>query len=207
MKYFYGIYLKNSSLSSALDVIRFLSEPSGMRFSHITLRGPYAKKLPTAWLHEKNKAIRGERSVLLRHPGNFFSFGQCTVFFEIDLRSLTRLWNKPDFPRGVPHLTVYDGKDRALAEQLFSMLQQYSWNIEVEVSDFRLIEPKFKPDEVLIKSFVGFFEQFQQHVGVMKDVSSVHLMGTDQRLRLIRKVLDGMFRAITRTRRSAYRPY
>jgi hypothetical protein len=179
------------ALQNLFDLADKHKNPSGIRFSHITLRGPYTKKLPASWLRQKNKAVRAERFVRLTHPGEFFSFGQCTVFIEAELKSLTRLLHKPDFPDTIPHLTIYDGKDHAFAEQLFSMLQNYEWNIDVEVSDVRLIEPKVRPNEVLIGSFVAFFKLFEKYVGRMENISSVYLMAAEERLALIRKVLDG----------------
>jgi hypothetical protein len=79
--------------------------------------------------------------------------------------SLRELWHKPDFPRGQPHLTIYDGKDRAMAEKVFSLLNDYEWNCRVAVSKLRLIQRKHKVDEVLLPSFVAFFEMFEKFVG------------------------------------------
>ena len=189
MLYFYGVYLQNTEISTALDLVRFLGEPDSIRFSHITLRGPYQKRLNKHWLREINGDPQYEWKIKLLEPGTFFSTGQTTVFLKVDLCSLHEIFHKPDFPGGLPHLTVYDGKDLDFAKELSELLSMYEWRREVRVTRLRLIERKHKVDEVFLTFFMAFSELFRDIIGDPMEISLMKTASVDRRLTLIEKVL------------------
>jgi hypothetical protein len=192
MPYFYGVYLQNSALSTALDLLRFLAEPHDVRFSHVTLRGPYPKRLSSTWLRRQNENPRYDWVIKLTSPGNFFETGQCTVFIQVDLGSLKPLLHKPNFPRAIPHLTLYDGSDRHVAQRLFELIDGNRWAGRLEVSKLRLIQTKHRVDEVFLPSFVAFHEAFRRFVGDPVEISRLRDVPMEQRLSLAAGVLSGV---------------
>lgn len=189
MQYFYGVYLKSTGLSTTLDLVRFLSEPESVRFSHITLRGPNQIKLSKTYLHRVREDKRYDWRILLVKPGQFLDNGQSTVFIDVNLGSLTPLLSKPDFPQAQPHLTLYDGEDRRFAEQLFDLLSEYDWNIRAEVTELKKIEKKQKVDEVFLSFYMAFEDTFRRTVGDPEQISMMRNVSAEQRVQLIRKVL------------------
>ena len=189
MSHFYGVYLQNSTLSTAIDLIRFLGEPDSVRFSHITLRGPYQQKLRRMRLREINNNPSFDWCVRLLRPGNFFSNWQFTVMLRVDLMSLRPLFYKPDFPNGVPHLTLYDGKDRDFAADLYNLVCRYDWEQEVSVTRLRQIERKHKVDEVFLSFYLAFNDLFREIVGDPTEIAHMKDVSSTRRLDLINKVL------------------
>jgi hypothetical protein len=192
MSYFYGIYLQNTELSTALDLIRFLGEPDSIRFSHVTLRGPYEARLSKSWLSEINQSGRYDWRISLVKPDRFFAALQSTVLIRAHLGSLQELFHKPLFPKGVPHLTLYDGSERRFADGLYHMLDDYDWQQEVDVTPLREIGRKEKVDEVFLPFFMSFHKLFRQVVGDPAKIPFVKDMPADRRLDLIYAVLRNL---------------
>jgi hypothetical protein len=104
-KLFYGVYLASESISTILDLVRFFAEPDGIRFSHITLRGPYSVNLPRTFLEKINSDPKYEWLVELKEPEGFFLDRQSTVVISVDLLMLTDAFYKKDYRDGIPHIT------------------------------------------------------------------------------------------------------
>jgi hypothetical protein len=193
MPHFYGVYLENTELSTALDLIRFLGEPDSIRFSHVTLRGPYKVRLPKIWLQRVNAKVCYDWKVSLIEPYRFFFGEQNTVVIKINLGSLKGLFHKPAFPDGVPHLTLYDGNDRRLADGIYRTLLSYDWRQEVNVTRLREIGRKEKIDEIFHSCFIAFNKLYQELVGNPDELALARKMSPDRRIELIYSVL-GKFR-------------
>jgi len=190
-KIFYGIYLKREEVSTALDLIRFLGEPGSIRYSHITLRGPYRRELSRARLHAINTNPSYQWTIALTEPVAFFEGVQSTVAIAVDLMSLRELLYKPDFPDGVPHITLYDGRNRAFARDLYSLVRQYVWHDELQVSTLRRIQPKRNLEHELVPLFSHFHSLYEKVVGDPRMIASAWALSLDDRLSLIGEILRG----------------
>lgn len=190
MRTFYGVSLRNSNIATVLDLLRFLGEPDSIRFSHITLRGPYKRPLPRSYIRRINDDPRYHWSVELTGPIKFFSNLQSTVSIGVNLHSLTDLLYKPDFPNGSPHITLYDGKNRAFAEDIFDLLKDYRWHLWLDVSRLHSLERRTKVDSALI----GVFDQFCRYLDALViDPKNAHIVrdySEARRLELMRGVLE-----------------
>ncbi|WP_315773564.1 MULTISPECIES: hypothetical protein [unclassified Bradyrhizobium] len=149
MAWFYGLYLSDERLEAALELIRFVGEPDYLRRPHITVRGPYERKQDALL----ERLAYSPQSVFLRGIAAFFSEKQNTVLLECDLPEKDRVWRKPDFPEGKPHITLYDGKSRNLALGLRLSLKQCKWRFRTEVRSLTLVERKLDPEGSLPAMF------------------------------------------------------
>ena len=190
-KIFYGVYLEREEVSAALDLIRFLGEPGSIRYSHVTLRGPYRKELPRARVREINSDPRYQWTIALTRPVAFFDGRQSTVAIAVDLMSLAGLLYKPDFPSGTPHITLYDGSNRAFARELFSLISNYAWHDSFVVTPLRRIQPKRNLDQEFLRFFGGFHSLYEQIVGDPRTVGNAWARPPEERLDLIGQILRG----------------
>ena len=122
MRVFYVLYIREGELSDSLDAIRLLANPLEKSAAHITVRGPYQRKLPLNHLSER---ISG-KSIVVYKVGNFFREGQKTVFFSCLSPDLSSVWKKSDFGFN-PHITIYDGESESFARKLYSIMRKYKY--------------------------------------------------------------------------------
>lgn len=196
MRYFYGIHLQSSKLSTAFDVIRYISEPDSIRFSHITLRGPYAQPLTSYNLRELNQHRSRSWRVRLDGAGAFINKNQNTIMIKVDLLDLSDLFFKPDFSAGTPHLTLYDGTETSYARSLLRLLYRFDFHEMVEVSHLQRISSK-KPISgsfvLLYNEFYNAFREFLDHEPSAEFVKNLSL---DQKLKTIEHILKQNFTEI-----------
>src|SRR5260370_20339551 len=119
MRVFYVLYICEPELSDCVDAIRLLANPAEKSAAHLTVRGPYQRKLPMSHLSEK---IVG-RSIFVDRVGNFFQEHQNTVFFSCFSPDLSLIWKKSDFGFN-PHITIYDGDSDRFARKLYGILRK-----------------------------------------------------------------------------------
>lgn len=116
-RHFAFLYPDDPGLQELLDLAIFILDPTEKLSAHITVAGPFAdpKSLPqdTTFLNK----------ICVFGVDRFRSDHQNTIFLKIDAEDLEEIWNKPDFPFN-PHLTLYDGGDRDLADRLYEALFQ-----------------------------------------------------------------------------------
>jgi hypothetical protein len=143
MSWFYGVHLLDKKLEAALELIRFIAEPDFLRRPHITIRGPYERKQDATLekLHYTDKEIR------IIKVDTFYSDNQNTLFLECAIPDKERVWRKPNFPDGSPHITLYDGPSREMAWSIRAALKECKWKIKTQVSDLSLIQKKRDPKE------------------------------------------------------------
>jgi hypothetical protein len=123
MRVFYVLYICDPELSDCVDAIRLLANPAEKSAAHLTVRGPYQRKLPMGRLNEK---ISG-KTIFVDKVGNFFQEHQNTVFFSCFSPDLPLVWKKSDFGFN-PHITVYDGKSESFAKRLYSVLRRHRYS-------------------------------------------------------------------------------
>jgi len=119
MRVFYVAFLDDSELRHAFDAIRLIASPREKLKTHITIRGPY----PQRYRVPRAEAVVGSAKIMIQGVGCFFSARQTTVFLEVQSEGLIRALYKPDYPKSVPHLTLYDGPNRRFAESLYELFR------------------------------------------------------------------------------------
>lgn len=158
MAWFYGLYLNDERLEAALELVRFLGEPDYLRRPHITVRGPYERK-QDAVLERLKYA---PSSILILGVAAFFTDRQNTVLLDCDLPDKKRVWRKPDFPNGRPHITLYDGGSRNWALSFRAALKKCDWRFRAPVGELTLIEKKLDPEVSLPAMFENVSDIYRE---------------------------------------------
>lgn len=114
---FYVVYFEDTGLQKGLDAIRFICNPTEKTRAHITIRGPYSRRVNLKHIVD---SIRGTR-VYTSGLGTFLDHKQNTVFIKCDSTRLRRVWKKSDYGYN-PHITLYNGESREFACQLAERL-------------------------------------------------------------------------------------
>lgn len=108
---------------------------------HITVRGPYTQPLGLTRVKRYEGYLRGS-PLLLHAPGTFEFPNSSIVYLRADSEAMRRIWYKPDFPTKIfgfnPHVTLYSGPDKKLAEKLVAFLK--AEDIRLLCHRFRLVE-------------------------------------------------------------------
>ena len=114
--------------------MRKICEPTSNSKPHVTVRGPISKidNNTSDW---KDYGI----SYLdLLGPGCFFSKvgvqpTQNTVYIKCFSEEIYDIHYKPDYITSRPHITLYDGNSRNLAEKLFNKIKLFKWSIRINL--------------------------------------------------------------------------
>ena len=106
---------------------------------------------------------------------------------------MNEVWRKPDFPDGVGHLTLYDGKSKDFAEKLFSLLSKYSWEFDVKTGELEpLIVNKIAPSFFLYLETVG--EIYERIFSSGMSLEKLKSMNDDKRLEAIKRICEFLHR-------------
>jgi hypothetical protein len=135
MKIFYVLHIRERALADCVDAIRFLCNPAEKQRAHLTVRGPYQKRIDVTAISKK---IVGDM-VSINSVGNFFDSGQNTVFFHCTAPELRNVWNKPHYPFN-PHITLYDGGSKEFARALFGVISRYSYCLRFQAEELEPIQ-------------------------------------------------------------------
>ncbi len=137
MPVFYVLYVQERPLGDCIDAIRFLCNPSEKQRAHITVRGPYQKRIDIGSI---NRRLAGGIASI-DGVGNFFGSQQNTVFFRCSAPKLRAVWQKSDFPFN-PHITIYDGGSAEFAHRLYDLLSRYDYDLRFRADELEAIESK-----------------------------------------------------------------
>jgi hypothetical protein len=133
VRFFYVLFLPDGEAARCLDTIRLLANPEEKWRAHITVRGPYVRKLSEKALAHFNDLIRGN-IVTVDGVGEFPNAApdQHTIIFYCDGTKLRnpRVWHKPDYPGYTPHITLYDGSLPAIAGRLKHLAQRHPFRAQ-----------------------------------------------------------------------------
>ncbi len=141
-KSFYVLYPQDKIINNILNAIKVFSDDSQRTGAHITVRGPYSKKLAQSKVDTCSQDIT-DTSLHFSKVGNFFDYGQNTVFFKCDdNENLRKIWSKKGYEDFEPHVTLYDGTDEKFAKRLFDKLQQNFQPFEFKVDKLSYLESK-----------------------------------------------------------------
>ncbi len=139
---FYVVYPSSQDLRNLLNALKFIADENQRTEAHITVRGPYVKKLSKNDVKKFSDIISNE-ILNISKVDNFFAFNQNTVFFSCDENeSLKAIWKKITYNEFKPHITIYDGNDRDFAIKLFKILASDFKQFKYRISDLSWLEPK-----------------------------------------------------------------
>jgi hypothetical protein len=116
-RHFAFLYPDDPHVQELLDIAIFVLNPLEKLSAHVTVAGPFGdvKELP--------REVEFCRKVCVFGAGEFRSSQQNTIHLRVDARDLEEIWDKPDVPYN-PHMTIYDGDDKELADRLYEALFQ-----------------------------------------------------------------------------------
>lgn len=116
-RYFLFMYPFEQDVRSLLSLAVFALNPDEKWPAHVTVAGPFTNR-PRAVAR-----FEGKVPAFCVGLGNFFPQGLDTVYLNIGVRNLWKIWRKPDFVGDpVPHLSLYNGRNRDFAQRVFSAL-------------------------------------------------------------------------------------
>jgi len=118
---------------------------------HITVRGPYKKRLTKIQIDKIWRKIKND-IILICDTGLFNNCGFYIVYLKVKSENLRGIWWKPDFQVSKhgfnPHITMYQGNNKELAHKIKKFLGEE--NIQLLCSQFDLT-PYVSKQETLFK--------------------------------------------------------
>lgn len=112
-RYFVFLYIEDKRLTRFIDYAIYLLNPTEKWPAHVTLAGPYTNRKEAPPEDELDFCQR----LSVMGVSEFRSANQNTVYLIVGNGQLESVWNKPDFAFN-PHLTLYDGSDSDLADEI-----------------------------------------------------------------------------------------
>ena len=183
---FYVIYPSDDTIRLYINAIRVIAEENQRTQVHITMRGPYKKKLPKKKIEELSTIIKGEK-ILVIDVGNFFDSNQNTVFFTCaETSNLRKVWKKTTYTDFNPHLTIYDGDDNIYARRIYSLLKEQFVPYSFHIQELSWLEPKNKEKLELfhLKTIIDF-EKVSSIIDFKLNTSTFQVLNKDERLKFI----------------------
>lgn len=135
-KYFVFMMIEDTLLRKYLDLAIFALNPDEQWFAHVTVAGPFPRKIDIP----RNRIFRDQISIL--GPGRFDNGARQTVFLHVNSYELPYHMEKPDFADAVPHITLYNGPDRPLADWLYTELTKRRLFARFYTTEFRVVESR-----------------------------------------------------------------
>jgi hypothetical protein len=201
MKLFYVLHIQEKPLADCVDAIRFISDPAEKQRAHLTVRGPYQKRVNVVAISRK---IVGD-TVLIDSVGNFFDSGQNTVFFRCSSPELKGVWSKPHYPFN-PHITLYDSASNEFARRLFAVISGYTYRLRFRASELEAIESKKGQGSLSLA--LGFNSNLVRQVaGERIAPAAVKALSVEQRLRLVDLLCSHLSGLSARSARSSDQPF
>ena len=183
---FYALGITDNALSSCLDAVRLLSNPTEKHTAHITVSGPHKRRKNTEELEKLNSVIRG-KSLTVSGVGQFFSETQNTVFLKCTSPSLRLIWNKSDYEFN-PHITIYDGGDRLYAEALLEFLEDHRLSFSFCAEQLFVIRSAKGQKSMGLQVRTGqvLFQILKEKIAAQE----LFAMSVNRRIELVTKVLE-----------------
>lgn len=181
--FFVAVEFSDQKLARAFELLRIVLEPDAARRAHVTLRGPYEHK------KNINKSVfnRDVGRMTVRPPKHFFSDitrkrVQNTVYLEIEILHIDEFWHKPDYPDGIPHLTIYDGPDRNFAWTVFNMLKRHQWRFAANSSPLKILERKQSVESAYLTELDEYKFLIDQAIGRKASMGDFRKMTSLERI-------------------------
>lgn len=103
---------------------------------HLTVRGPYTGAPESDVMERARKQMAGD-VLRIYGAGRFSNPDSEVVFVHVDSPHLREVWWKPTFPEFNPHISIYRGPDRKLADVVEHFLNEAK--LEVMCAEYRLV--------------------------------------------------------------------
>jgi hypothetical protein len=192
---FYVVYPSNQHLRNLLNALKLIADESQRTEAHITVRGPYVKKLSKNDVKKFSTIISNE-VLNISKVDNFFAFNQNTVFFSCDENeNLKAIWKKITYNDFKPHITIYDGDNRDFAIKLFKILASNFKPFKYRVSDLSWLEPKSNDELKLysLKSISDYNSVLENILNIPKKDIDFPKLTQIRRLNKISKIAERLF--------------
>lgn len=143
------LVLKDKRINALLNKLRkiFNGKDSNSEI-HITIWGPFKNKVSAKTLRKMREDMRFD-VIKIEGVGMFKNDDQNFVYLKLDSPSLSRIWNKPDFPvykHGFnPHITLYKGNDENRANKIVEFLETESIRLLCEDFEFMSYDLRQRP--------------------------------------------------------------
>ena len=183
---FYVAYPADDNIRLFINAIRVIADENQRTQVHITVRGPYKKRLGIEKEEKFSSIIKGER-IYIDSVGNFFKSEQNTVFFKCAENSnLKKIWMKTSYKDYNPHITIYDGQDKNFAKEIYSILDEHFTPFSFTIEKLSWLESKDKEKLELfhLKTIVDF-EEITSVIGFNLELSNLKELTKTERLKLI----------------------
>jgi 2'-5' RNA ligase len=201
MKVFYVLHIKEKVLADCIDAIRFICNPAEKQRAHLTVRGPYQKRIDIAAISRK---IVGD-TVSIDSVGNFFDSGQNTVFFHCSAADLRSVWNKPHYPFN-PHITLYDSGSSEFARRLFAVMSRYTYRMKFRADELEAIEARKGQDSLSLA--LAFNSQLASRLaGEKVTTGAIQGFSDEQRLRLVERICQHLTTTFTGATEAQNQPF
>ena len=187
---FYAIFIPGGLIKDCIDAIRFISLPTEKKPAHITVRGPYKRRIAQKHLINFNNEIKGS-FIRITGVGNFFSNNQNTVYLSCEGVTLRKTWKKKDYGYH-PHITLYDGNDKKFSYDLYNALRKFKINLSFKAESLTLVkksngqisfELKLDLAKEILKNVLG--NSLENYVDIEK-------LSADDKLSLIENIMKNL---------------
>lgn len=135
-KYFVFMMIEDTLLRKYLDLAIFALNPDEQWYAHVTVAGPFSRKI------ELPRALKFYEQVSILGAGRFDNGDRQTVFLNVNSLDLAAHMRKPDFKDAVPHITIYNGPDKALAKYLYHELSRRRLFAHFYTTAFHIVESR-----------------------------------------------------------------
>lgn len=135
-----------------VGVIQYLSSILGGKIQgnpHLTIQGPFDEKVQLQKIESIKDKLKDDL-FFIGNPGIFSTRNGVALYLKIQSPNLLSVWDKPDFPVAKygfnPHITIYEGPDRARAERALAFLKKN--HVELLSRDFEVVQYVSKQEDM-----------------------------------------------------------
>jgi 2'-5' RNA ligase len=133
-KHFLFLELRDREICTLLHKLRFcFNEKPSKSNIHITVRGPYKNALKANDI-KKYQQMMERDTIRVSGVGRFDHPESSVIFLRVESQHFENIWWKPDFPKQTygfnPHISLYSGNDKVLADRVFNFLKLESLCLE-----------------------------------------------------------------------------
>ncbi len=192
---FYVVYPANQKLRNLLNALKVIADENQRTEAHITVRGPYVKKLSKKDV-QKFSSIVANEVLNISSVDNFFAFNQNTVFFSCEENeSLKAIWRKITYNEFRPHITIYDGSDREFAVKLYKILSSEFRPFGYRISALSWLEPKDSDEFKFyhLKSIPDYNNVLEDILKISKEAIDFPKLTPQRRLNKIAKIAKRLY--------------
>lgn len=132
-RYFAFLFVEDEYLSNILNVAIAALNPRERWPAHVTLAGPFSS------LRSVPRKLEFQRRLSVLSVSQFRSDTQNTVHFVVGAEGMRNVWKKADYPYN-PHLTIYDGTNHDLGDELYFRLRQLRPIFKFDVTRMHIVE-------------------------------------------------------------------